>query len=293
MNKLIVAGVTIAALLTGPALAADMPLPAPVAVESWTGFYAGASLGGRFTDSNWRTTCLNVGTPGGIGCPVNVAQHGARFPFANPSGFNAATLRPGVYLGYNWQIGNWVVGVEGDAASGKARSDMKGIPGAELVGLANAVLQSPGFDTATVETTWDASARARAGFLIRPNLLLYATGGASWIHIEASAYCGRARPTGWCAGPAGPGSNLNTETRASDTRIGWTAGVGAEAMLWSNWLARLEYRFANYGTFGYTLFPGAGACGLGCDAIAAAATLRTHTVLAGFAYKFGGPLFAP
>ena len=51
MNKLIVAGVTIAALLTGPALAADMPLPAPVAVESWTGFYAGASLGGRFTDS--------------------------------------------------------------------------------------------------------------------------------------------------------------------------------------------------------------------------------------------------
>jgi outer membrane immunogenic protein len=69
MNKLIVAGVTIAALLTGPALAADMPLPAPVAVESWTGFYAGASLGGRFTDSNWRTTCLNVGTPGGRDCP--------------------------------------------------------------------------------------------------------------------------------------------------------------------------------------------------------------------------------
>ena len=87
--------------------------------------------------------------------------------------------------------------------------------------------------------------------------------------------------------------DLNTESRASDTRIGWTAGVGAEAMLWSNWLARLEYRFANYGTFGYTLFSGAGACGLGCDAIAAAATLRTHTVLAGFAYKFGGPLFAP
>jgi hypothetical protein len=34
---------------------------------------------------------------------------------------------------------------------------------------------------------------------------------------------------------------------------------------------------------------GAGACGTGCDTIAANATLRTHTVLAGFAYKFGGP----
>jgi hypothetical protein len=66
-------------------------------------------------------------------------------------------------------------------------------------------------------------------------------------------------------------------------------GVGAEAMLWSNWLTRIEYRYANYGTFGFTLFPGSGACGVGCDTITAEATLRTHTVLVGFAYKFGGP----
>jgi outer membrane immunogenic protein len=286
MNKLIVAGFAIAAMLKGPATAADMTLPAPVAVESWTGFYAGASLGGRFTDTKWISTCLNQGTPGSMGCPVNVPANGGRFPLANPSTFSSATLRPSVYLGYNWQIGNWVVGVEGDAAWGRANSNMMGIPGAELL----APTPSPGADTATIETTWDASARGRAGFLIGTNVLLYATGGASWIHVEASAYCGTPRPAGWCAGP---GSNLYTESKASDTRIGWTAGVGAEAMLWSNWLLRLEYRYANYGTFGYALFPGAGACGLGCDTIAAEATLRTHTVLAGFAYKFGGPLFAP
>ena len=35
--------------------------------------------------------------------------------------------------------------------------------------------------------------------------------------------------------------------------------------------------------------PGVGACGAGCDTIAANATLTTHTVLVGFAYKFGGP----
>jgi outer membrane immunogenic protein len=63
MNKLLVGGIAIAALIAGPAIAADMPAPAPVAVESWTGFYAGASLGGRFTDSNWMTTCLSVGAP--------------------------------------------------------------------------------------------------------------------------------------------------------------------------------------------------------------------------------------
>jgi outer membrane immunogenic protein len=258
-----------------------------VVVESWTGFYAGASLGGRFTDSNWMTTCLSVGAPGGIGCPVNlIAQNGSRFQMSNPSAFASATLRPSVYVGYNWQIGNWVVGAEADAGSGKARNDMKGIPGAENLALA----ASPGLDTAAVSTTWDASLRARAGFLIGTNVLLYATGGASWIHMEASAYCGSPRNlVGWCAGPAGPGSNLSTESIASTTRVGWTAGVGAEAMLWSNWLTRIEYRYANYGTYGFTLFPGSGACGVGCDTIAAEATLRTHTVLVGFAYKFGGP----
>jgi len=287
MNKLLVVGIAIAALIAGPAIAADMPAPAPVAVESWTGFYAGASLGGRFTDSNWMTTCLSVGAPGGIGCPVNlVGQNGSRLQMSNPSAFASGTLRPSVYVGYNWQIGSWVVGAEADAGWGKARNDMKGIPGAENLAPA----ASPGLDTAAVSTTWDASLRARAGFLIGTNVLLYATGGASWIHMETSAYCGSPRNlVGWCAGPAGPGSNLNTESIASTTRVGWTAGVGAEAMLWSNWLTRIEYRYANYGTYGFTLFPGSGACGAGCDTIAAEATLRTHTVLVGFAYKFGGP----
>src|SRR5262245_6166183 len=170
MNKLFVGGIAITALIAGPAIAADMPAPAPVVVDSWTGFYAGASLGGRFTDSNWMTTCLSVGAPGGIGCPVNlIAQNGARLPLSNPSAFASATLRPSVYVGYNWQIGNWVVGAEADAGWGKARNDMKGIPGAENL----APTASPGLDTAAVSTTWDASLRARAGFLVGTNVLLY------------------------------------------------------------------------------------------------------------------------
>ena len=106
--------------------------------------------------------------------------------------------------------------------------------------------------------------------------------------METSAYCGSPRNlVGWCAGPAGPGSNLNTESIASTTRVGWTAGVGAEAMLWSNWLTRIEYRYANYGTFGFTCFPA-----LELAASAAIPPRRRRfapTVLVGFAYKFGGP----
>ena len=271
--------------MAAPATAADMQARAPAIMDSWTGLHVGAALGGRFTDSNWTTTCLSVGAPGGVGCPLNLAgQNGARFPLSNPSGFSSATLRPSAYLGYNWQVASWLVGAEADAAWGKARNEMHGIPGAETL-----VSGSPGLDTATVSSSWDASARARAGFLVGGNVLLYATAGASWIHMETSAYCGSARPLGWCAGPVRAGSNLGTESTASATRIGWAAGAGAEAMLWSNWLMRIEYRYAKYGTFDFTLFPGSGACGQGCDTIAAEATLRTHTALVGFAYKFGGP----
>jgi outer membrane immunogenic protein len=288
MNKLIVSGFAIATLIAAPVSAADMPIAAPVpVVDNWTGFYVGASLGGRFSDSNWTTMCLNQGALGGAGCPTNLAQNASRFPLSNPAGLSSATLRPSVYLGYNWQIANWVIGAEADIAWGKSSNDIKGIPGAENLALN----RSPGEDTATIKSTWDGSARARAGLLVAPNILLYATGGASWIHMEASAFCGTARPTGWCAGPVRVGSNLGTESITSTTRVGWTAGVGGEALLWSNWLMRIEYRYADYGTLDFTLFPGAGACGAGCDTITAEATLRTHTVLVGFAYKFGGPFF--
>jgi len=256
-------------------------------MDSWTGLHAGIALGGRFSDSTWTTNCLSPGVPGGVGCPLNlVAQNGPRFLNDNPSGFSSATFRPSVYLGYNWQVGNWVLGAEGDVAWGQSNNSLRGMPGTENL----ATPGSPGDDTATLKETWDASVRGRAGFLINSNMLLYATGGASWIHMEASAFCGSAAPIGWCRGPAGPGSNVGTVNTVSTTRVGWTAGGGIEAMLWFNWLARIEYRYSDYGTFGYTLFSGLGRCGIGCDAIAAETKLHTHTALVGVAYLFGGPL---
>jgi outer membrane immunogenic protein len=280
MNKFIVSSVALVASLAGSAMAADMPIRPPVVVvESWTGFYAGVALGGRFSDSKWATNCLSAGAPGGVGCPLNFAANGVRFLTDNPAGLSSATFRPSVYLGYNWQVGNWVVGAEADVAYGQGNNSIKGIPGAENLVQAG----SPGNDIATIKDSWDASARARAGFLITPTMLLYATGGASWIHLEASAFCGSVNPIGWCRGPAGPGSNVGTTSTVTTTRIGWTAGGGIEAMLWSNWLARIEYRYSDYGKFDYTLFSGV-------DAIAAETKFHTHTALVGVAYRFGGPV---
>ena len=50
MNKLIVSSVALVASLAGSAMAADMPIRPPVVVESWTGFYVGVALGGRFSE---------------------------------------------------------------------------------------------------------------------------------------------------------------------------------------------------------------------------------------------------
>ncbi len=157
MNKLIVSSVALVASLAGSAMAADMPISPPVVVESWTGFYAGVALGGRFSDSKWATNCLSAGAPGGVGCPVNFAANGPRFLTDNPSGLSSATFRPSVYLGYNWQVGNWVVGAEADVAYGQGNNSIKGIPGAENL----VQLGSPGNDTVTIKDSWDAGARAR------------------------------------------------------------------------------------------------------------------------------------
>src|SRR5439155_25127383 len=48
MNKLLVGGVALAAVVAGPAMAADMAVraPAPVMYYDWTGAYIGASIGG-------------------------------------------------------------------------------------------------------------------------------------------------------------------------------------------------------------------------------------------------------
>jgi outer membrane immunogenic protein len=48
---------------------------------------------------------------------------------------------------------------------------------------------------------------------------------------------------------------------ATETRTGWTVGGGVEWAFWSNWSAKLEYDFYDFGTRSVTLtgfFPGVG-----------------------------------
>ncbi|MGB6534920.1 MAG: outer membrane beta-barrel protein [Xanthobacteraceae bacterium] len=291
MKKALVGIAAIAALglSAGSALAADLSVPyykappPPPPAWSWTGFYIGGDVGGRWSDPTWDTTCLEPGFAGSS-CPNQTAApvDAARFFNNNPANFNSTSGRIGVYAGYNWQVSPiWVVGFEGDIAWANNSNTIAGIPGAEQ--LSTVVAGAPGLDSANVKQTWDGSLRGRLGFLVTPTVMVYGTGGAAFTHASASATCGSAYPIGWCTTP----SNIGATSTISSDRVGWTAGGGIEAHVWGNWLARAEWRYSDYGTFSGTMF-----AATPIDALSVSTRLRTETGLVGLSYQFGGPVAA-
>lgn len=79
--------------------------------------------------------------------------------------------------------------------------------------------------TASFENNWNGTLRGRAGFAY-DRFLFYGTGGLAVGDVDAD-------------GPAGSGS---------ETRTGWTAGVGMETALTDNVIGRLEYRYTDLGS---------------------------------------------
>jgi outer membrane immunogenic protein len=114
---------------------------------------------------------------------------------------------------------------------------------------------------------WNASARARLGFLVMPSWMIYGTGGLAWQNFRFGASCSVAG--GFCT--------ADRNETASTTRLGWTIGGGIEALLPGSWLARAEYRYADFGGAGNTFFAGSG------DDVFVDVNVRTHTLLLGVA----------
>ena len=163
------------------ASAADLPQappPAPIVavpIFTWTGFYVGGNLGAGWRDSNNDPVILTgPGIPGGL--------EGGTLFFGNN---NDATFTGGGQIGYNYQIGSWVIGAEAD------------IQGIDSGNNANAVFfPGPGFaggDFVAGEfeegADWWGSVRLRAGVAF-DRFLVYATGGLAYTEDN----------TGWTVG---------------------------------------------------------------------------------------------
>lgn len=267
--------------ISQPAWAADLPVkappPPPAPVFSWTGFYVGGELGEKWSNTTWTTTAL-----------IQSPNPGQAVDASSPTFFDPAGTRAGGYVGYNWQLApQWVTGIEGDIAWADKTATTAGIPGCALpvanscIGTSGAFASpGPGRDSSSVTLGWDASLRARLGFLVTPQVLLYGTGGVAWQQLKDSATCRHTNADPLCFEAAG--SPFATATN-STVRTGWTVGGGAEAVVYGNWLVRGEYRFADFGTWSNALnlsVPGA------INIVQLNLKAVTHTVSIGLAYKF-------
>jgi outer membrane immunogenic protein len=248
----------------GPMAAAFEP------AGSWTGIHVGAAAGFRASRADVSTISASSN-----GVPLDLTGNPASNPIDGIAG------RFGGYVGYDRQVGpRWVVGVEGDLGFGRQTTALNGT--AFTPGLAPLAFDFAG-DKLSITTGWDASARGRLGFLVTPNVLAYVTGGAAWQHYEVTSTCEEVLTGGGCI--------LGTPQFISQslTKVGGTVGGGVEARLARNWLARGEYRYADFGTGSFQFMR----TGLINVVDSFAVRLRTHTALFGIAYEFSnGPITA-
>jgi outer membrane immunogenic protein len=207
---------TALALLPALALAADLPARvvkapamAPAAPLSWTGFYLGVQGGGA-----WSRASLSGAFDDGIGAVWSSKQS-----------WSSGLI--GGFAGYDYQFGLMVVGIEADV-NARLGDHTGSLPGV------NGIFVTTGWKS---EADWDASVRARLGVLATPQLLLYATGGAAFSDYKFSN--ANATPANVYWG----GTNIY-----GGSRVGWTAGAGAQYALTRNWNVRFDYRYTNYGT---------------------------------------------
>jgi outer membrane immunogenic protein len=191
--KRVVLGILLASI-AGAASAADLPAPpsapytkAPVIspLTNWSGFYIGAM--------------------GGYG------SENTSDPFGIKGGFAGGTV------GYNWQFGQFVAGIEADGA---------------WADINNSVTQPfPGIGPITASAKVDALATIRGRFGVAVDqVLLYGTAGLALADTKLGASV-----------PA-VGVNLSD----SQTMTGWTAGAGIEWMFMPHWSLKGEYLYRSF-----------------------------------------------
>jgi opacity protein-like surface antigen len=282
---------------------------------SWTGSQAGGFGGGNasaggFSDPVIHQCAPAVITFGSFGPSPAYAtcSPGVPFSFSNSKG----GFTGGGFIAQNMQIGNMVVGIEGDIA-GKSIETSYVQPSATTVayGPTPSGGFSFGFSTPTATRTdlisgsvrqgTDGSIRPRIGILLTPWSLLYLTGGIAFEHISASyTYFSTTTYTNLFvsgfAAPQGAVDTLAGSGSVDKTLTGGTVGAGYEVAIAYGLKLRLEYRWTGFGGLSFDV-PLARTCtGLGCGQVAAApastsahidvGNVQFHTFRAGVGFGF-------
>ena len=149
-----------------------------------------------------------------------------------------STFSGGGQIGYNWQSGGFVAGLEADLSSSRARanSDTGILPPPPL---------SPGLGThrftASMNSDWVATLRVRAGTAFDKSFV-YLTAGPAFTkisqtaHVEFDSACG------------GPSPACDADSASSKYKVGLAFGGGIEYKLDSHWSVKGEYLHIDFGS---------------------------------------------
>lgn len=187
----------------------DKAAPASAAYH-WTGLYIGGHFGAGWGSTHWTFT--NNG---------------------DTTSPRLAGLIGGGDIGYNYQVGKWVLGIEGDGGWTSLRGA--------------APCPTGFFYSCEINTNWLSTATVRAGYTPWDRLLVYTKVGAAIAQDRAGSRCNTgSQPT---IVPL-DGCPLQTD---SNTRVGWTAGWGSEFGLTQNWSVKSEIVYFDLGSDRYDI----------------------------------------
>jgi outer membrane immunogenic protein len=210
-GALVLLASSIAAFACGRASAADLggSLKDDRALDAgprWQGFYAGIHAGLATGDVDSTSLAF----------PASVDVSGGLF---------------GGQLGYNWQKGTTVYGLEA-SLSGSS------VEGSSACGVVF---------TCSREVNWLATVTGKAGWTMGRSLL-YGFGGVAWADMTAS------------------GSILGFTISGSETHVGWTAGFGLEHALSNRISFKIEYAHVDLGDATHELSGGGPAIAVNVNA---------------------------
>ena len=212
MKKLLL-GIAGVVALAAPASAADLaarpytkaPPPMIAAVYDWSGFYIGANGGWGSSHKCWDFV------------------DGAGALIANDGCHDATGGTAGGQIGYRWQTGAWVFGVEGQGNW----ADLKG----RSISISDPTL--------TIESRIGAFGllTGQIGYAFN-NVLFYVKGGAAVTDDRFRFFA--------------TATNVQLTNTVNDTRWGGTVGAGLEFGFTPNWSAAIEYDHLFMGNRTYT-----------------------------------------
>lgn len=231
-----------------PAGAADLPLyskapVAPVPLLEWTGVYGGLNGGGGLGHACWSVVAVS-------GVPTD--------PAVGEGCHNATGGTVGAQLGYRWQKGHWVLGVEGQGNW----ADFKGNNVSLVLAPLNNRTRIDSFGLFT----------GQLGYSVN-GLLFYGKAGAAVAHDKYDEFI--------------PGFGIVSST-LSQTRWGYSAGFGVEYAFAENWSVGGEYDHMFLGHHGGDLTSGILVPPLRTERIGQDVDIGLIRVN----YRWGGPIVA-